>query len=113
MTRILKFKTERAVWVWLAKKWDRPLLGDDGTPYITVVGRRVSGLCAALVKVRISSEVIRDRLWVRMNRHRPPSALPGEYWWPLTKRGARSRAAFCRRMVREIDRERAKGVRRV
>lgn len=114
----MKQMTETQAWAYLAGRWAkaRPYLKIPGRWHTKVLGDFEQGLCGSLWALedagRISGEVWGAML-ERVVRNGPPEIAPfsmvggGRFRWPLTARGARSRAAFCRRMARLARKERA------
>jgi len=88
------FKSCRAAWAFLAKEWAGPT-GDYSQ----------TGLCGSLRFLRWYSRIadgIRLQMLRQIARHAPPQGAMG-YRWPLGDR--KSRAAFCRAMVRRLTRK--------
>ena len=93
--------TERAAWLKLAKLWNKPLRGV--VPYVRLrhgahgmVGR--NGLCACVTSLYVDGKIDHDAR-LDMNSKVHAAIKHGAYAWPLTLAGAKSRAAFCRRMA--------------
>lgn len=99
--------TEVQVWPYLAKRWAQAWYRDGW--HTTVLGTRVEGLRGSLAALENFGEIsfaTREAMSRKIEAFGPPQLMklgPSHgYRWPLTARGARSRAAFCRRMVRKV-----------
>lgn len=105
----MKQLTERQAWLYLARKWDRPRRDpEDGFPVVfifnTLLLRNCACLCNSCFGLFKSGRVIEpiySDMRNRLHKNKPNSRPGCVFWWPLTKAGARSRAAFCRRMAKE------------
>lgn len=99
------FKTEQAAWLYLARRWDKPLLaGPEGSGASVVIAGWCFGLCGSITGLRIKgyiTDAMRQAMQMRLECAKPriKPSNPGPYWWRCNKTGARSRAAFCRRMA--------------
>ena len=103
----MKRMTEREAWLYLARKWARTrkahvtLRPADG-------GEACRGLCACacrLIHLGVVKRKVALGMLGRLHRRRPGKMADESYYWSLTIRGARARAAFCRRMAKEIANE--------
>lgn len=101
--------TERQAWLELAKMaeataemWERdPGKADREAPMW-------SGLCRALFFLNVGNAdrtQMEARIWRQVDRTTGRSG----YGWPLSPSGYRARAAFCKRQIARIDRERRRG----
>ena len=94
--------TEQQAWLALAKLWDKPLLEFWCDDYAVILDNRPRyGLCGCIAGLPIS-----DWMRERMRRKACGRTQLGRYRWQLDARGARSRAAFCRKMAAQCGRKR-------
>lgn len=97
-----KFKTLKAIWLYIAATWDNPVcnLIDEYEAY-TVPGLFSSGICGSISRLNdvgyISTTQERS-LMKRLQKH--PNRESCLYLWPRTLEGAKERAAFCRAQAR-------------
>lgn len=104
-------RRERALWLKLAKAWDRPKRDLFGSLHLVMAGRSIYGLCGG-ISVNLPHGELRERMefkvdaaWdSRPQRQKCCGNYP--YYWPSTTRGAKSRAAFCRKMAGLLERGR-------
>lgn len=94
--------TEAQAWEYIAKTWDKPKKRGDG---YCCSRDGCSGVCFSISNFQLLFGVVTG-MTNRLRAHRAERA--DGYWWPQTRAGARSRAAFCRRMARECRKEAAK-----
>ena len=106
--------TERDYWLEFAEAWKKAKKDRyGGGEYYARYGRlfvRNYGICSMVCCV---SDTLYDPMKDRMLSNRPTGKSSWRYWWSTTTlKGAKSRAAFCRRMAklceqesREIDNE--------
>lgn len=101
MTRL--DRAERALWLKLANLWDAPRIGSTTMAYVSVdEGSFDVGLCDSIRSVCYYDYEMEERMRVRLHRHK--KAKLGGYYWPCDRRGAKSRAAFCRRQAKALER---------
>ena len=94
--------TEKQAWLKLAKLWDESLLDFWREDYVVILDNRPRyGLCDCITCLPIS-----DRMRDKMRRKARGRTKLGRYSWQLDARGARSRAAFCRKMAAQCGRKR-------
>lgn len=108
------FVNEADVWRYLAERFREPNLAvnDKGEVYAQGVGY---GLCFGIQRLCCSAKLITTEMMGKMreriNRHHTPYERKNTdeygYKWPLTKSGARSRRAFCKRMALLCQKEQA------
>ena len=92
--------TEKQAWLKLAKLWDESLLDFWREDYVVILDNRPRyGLCDCITCLPIS-----DRMRDKMRRKARGRTKLGRYRWQLDARGARSRAAFCRKMAAQCGR---------
>ena len=109
----MKPMTEAQAWRYLARRWDRPSEMEDypheyGVNLDPHLGL-ARGICVCigdLVGAGRIAEGTAEAMGARMSLMKPEDAEA--YWWPHSRRGARSRAAFCRRMAKLAAKEAAK-----
>lgn len=86
--------TEYQAWTYLARRWD--VAAQGGQREALILRRQHLGLCGSLRhlyhQARITSIVLTE-----MESRIPRGGAA--YVWPMTVRGARQRAAFCRKMA--------------
>lgn len=103
----MRLLTERQAWLRLARAWDRPVASEYGTMQAKVCKSRCVGLCSSIGELECSGKISTD---VELRMDERIQAMPerfGPYCWPLDGRGARSRAAFCRRQARLLAKRKA------
>ena len=94
--------TEKQAWLKLAKLWDEPVLDFWCNDYAVILDKRTRyGLCECITCLPIS-----DRMRDKMRRKARGRTQLGRYRWQLDARGARARAAFCRKMAAQCGRKR-------
>lgn len=104
-----KFLTEKQAWKLMAKVFSKKPVMDEGHENLCIKykGRNTWGLCDLVFRLycdqAISSETS-EFMHTRLRVLAPASNYDG-YKWPLQKRGYQRRVAFCKRMVKHVDRE--------
>jgi hypothetical protein len=105
---VMKFKTEEALWLWLAKKWDKPVLSDASFAKVMIqIGdSRCFGLCGSLSAIDDSpiEQRARDRL-LKITATIQPGRGAYPFLFPKTAAGAKKRAALCRKFAAEARAE--------
>jgi hypothetical protein len=105
---------EAEAWEYLAERWDKASPYTEEVPYVAVIVDHHSsfGLCYSVVMLDRKKVVDAHtflEMWVRMGEHLPPSRHTDPvmfgYCWSFTKRGARARARFCRKMAKIAGQE--------
>jgi len=110
-----KKMSEREAWLYLAEQWDNAEPAHR-KKRDHIIFRHLffcpTGLCTAIDEV-ICADAISYRVGrnmrSRMAKHLPRKKRTGKgHRWPTDKKGARSRAAFCRKMAKLCEKERKK-----
>lgn len=103
-------------WLWLAKKWDKPILDEDGDhQYSATVSLdnsnelRLYGICKSIT-IMLGSGLISDDVYGNMrsaiSQTRQAKKDPGCYFYNTNKQGAKWRAKLCRKLA-ELSKVRA------
>jgi hypothetical protein len=103
-----KQMTERAAWLYLAKRWDKAVLGGDGDAMVRInTDRTIVCLCDSILRLQMDEriDVFTESCMVDRIQRLPNINQSSSYKWPRTLRGARSRAAFCRRMAKQCGKK--------
>lgn len=92
--------SDKQVWEYLARRWAQAVKVNAACA--TIFGWKSRGLCQGLFRLRDFKKTREAESLIDLAQSvaRERGLVPEGYWWPTTKRGARSRAAFCRRMAR-------------
>jgi hypothetical protein len=105
----MKFRSEKALWSYLAEIWEHPFVfqyPDRLVSYTQICGESCESLCvclAALWGANCISLALHDRALKRMHANRPRGCKNDDYWWQLTEQAAKQRAAFCSSMVEQCS----------
>lgn len=96
--------TEAQAWSYLARRWDKATFHTPGSTCVevTIMSQQQYGLCGSVSTLNLTQKVTNETwltMFQRMQKYKPRDAFMG-YWWPCNKAGAKSRAAFCRKMVK-------------
>lgn len=94
--------SEREAWLKLAKLWTKPDIGSSDCPRVLDWS---FGVCHSVDDLRGMNEIsvsLADRMREKAQNPKDPDA----WRWPLTIAGAKSRAAFCRKMAKLCSRKR-------
>jgi hypothetical protein len=93
---------EREAWITLATAFANA----DGYGLAEMDCFRFSGLCTAVTILNVAKHVRRKMdAKIKQEAYRLKTKEGFFYWsfiWPITKAGAEQRAAFCRRMAKEL-----------
>lgn len=100
-----KKMTESQAWAFLAKLWAKKnhFFDGDGDVFVQLDGDKGQrhGICDCIGKLNDMGRLtVRTECKMRDRIGDHPAYELGEFVWPLTTSGARSRAAFCRRMAK-------------
>lgn len=90
--------SEYQAWMLLASKWDRTQRNGNACPSVAIDGIIYFGLCECIYYSDPGSALTFNML-NKIAMFAPKPTVTG-YRWPRTAKGARGRAAFCRRMAR-------------
>lgn len=93
----MKHLSESAAWSKLAKLWDKPQML-HGEPCVLLYRNCICGATYELFLRGQLSKDVQNAMDDRSGEAR--DFTHGAYLYPLTRAGARSRAAFCRKMAR-------------
>lgn len=102
--------TESQAWAYLAKKWDGAKLATyGGDLYVEIEPSWMEcfGLCDCvhvLADHDHTSDETRDAMLATTQALRRGKGWRGKFAWSHTQRGARARAAFCRKMAKKTKR---------
>jgi len=94
--------TEKQAWLYLAKKWDKPKKPPSDYAFVRISGMVCFGLCGSVKMLNITTRSVKrmlNRIEVGWSRTFP---FYDNYRWPRTRAGAKSRAAFCRKMAKQL-----------
>ena len=101
-----KLLTQRQAWLLLAKAWRQAKEEPPGR-WSADVGYGVSyGLCP-LINDLFNENRISEATFRSMDK-KVPRRKREVYAWPLTRAGARARAAFCRRQAAKLVKKKVK-----
>lgn len=93
--------TVKEAWLWLAEKWDNPIVTKLGEAYINLDGGPSCwGLCRSVISLR-HSYVDCQTYYEMMDQLLRAIGLGVGYIYPCTADGAKHRAALCRRLAEE------------
>lgn len=100
--------TEIQAWVYLAECWDRARPARRNSPHVqALVGLgKVWGLCSSLNRLMATQEISESTLKsmeAKLATH--PEFSTTVLIWKSNRRGAKSRAKFCRAQVSKIAKE--------
>lgn len=92
--------TEYQAWMKLAKAWDKPSPRSSGDWAVTINGQPHIALCICLIAWLTDesiSEVVFDSMTDKIYQ-----GHDGGFRWTLDSKGAKARAAFCRKMAAKV-----------
>lgn len=100
--------TEKEAWVFCMTVFDSKDISDDGRIRYPFRGHTLfgSGLCGLLQELRVSYQLI-DHVTCGLMLGKIRGVLHHYfqcgYLWPINAEGHKQRAAFCRRMIAELE----------